>query len=147
VSSSKGNRRTIEGFWVNPNLQFRFGAIVAATALLVSGMYGAIMFSFLRENYQLLVEMSPMAEEVKSQLQLELRLLWIYLGLATALFPLLCFGWGVYHSHRIAGPIYRIRFVISEILEGNKSRRISLRPNDEFQDLAQDINKLLDQIE
>ncbi len=51
---------------------------------------------------------------------------------------------GVFFSHRIAGPLYRIQLVIDEVLEGNYERRVQLRPRDFGQELADKVNSLLD---
>ena len=48
-------------------------------------------------------------------------------------------------SHRVAGPIYKITKVIKEMRSDNKIYKITLRPNDEFQDLTKELNMLLEQ--
>ena len=50
---------------------------------------------------------------------------------------------GIFYSHRLAGPIYRIRRTLREHEEGRKVEPIVLRRNDEFKELADDINRLL----
>jgi hypothetical protein len=46
------------------------------------------------------------------------------------------------YSHRIAGPIYRIKKSIEALQEGKEIGCIKLRPADEFQDLADVLEKL-----
>jgi signal transduction histidine kinase len=53
---------------------------------------------------------------------------------------------GVFYSNRIAGPIYHMRHAISEFREGDNERRVRLRPKDYMQGLADDINRLLDEM-
>lgn len=50
---------------------------------------------------------------------------------------------GIYYSHRLAGPIYRIRRTLRDALEGKAPEPIVLRKSDEFKELAEDINHLL----
>lgn len=50
----------------------------------------------------------------------------------------------VFLSHRIAGPLYRIKKTIQEVAAGDYSMRLRLRKTDELQDLADEINKLLE---
>ncbi|MFA6003700.1 MAG: hypothetical protein WC881_06500 [Elusimicrobiota bacterium] len=50
---------------------------------------------------------------------------------------------GVFYSHRLAGPIYHIRKTLREALDGKAPGPIVLRKNDEFKELAEDINLLL----
>ncbi|MBI4050918.1 MAG: methyl-accepting chemotaxis protein [Elusimicrobia bacterium] len=50
---------------------------------------------------------------------------------------------GIIYSHRLAGPIYHFKRVIEETLQGKKPETIILRKNDEFKDLAEVLNQLL----
>jgi len=47
-------------------------------------------------------------------------------------------------SHRIAGPIYRLKKSLKEVAEGNYGLRIRLRKTDELKDVAEAINKVVE---
>jgi methyl-accepting chemotaxis protein len=51
---------------------------------------------------------------------------------------------GIYLSHKIAGPLYRIERVIGNMAKGDLSEHITLRRGDEMVALADSINKLTD---
>lgn len=51
---------------------------------------------------------------------------------------------GVFYSHRMAGPVYRMKNDIQAFRAGDKAKRIRLRDKDKFNDLAVEINALLD---
>ena len=51
---------------------------------------------------------------------------------------------GIYLSHKIAGPIYRIEQFLGAMVSGNFSSRITLRKGDEFMSVANKINILND---
>ena len=53
----------------------------------------------------------------------------------------------LYISHKIAGPLYRLEEDIKLIADGNLSIRIRLRQEDQLQDLATQINQLVDNLE
>ena len=55
--------------------------------------------------------------------------------LGTAILALLC-------SHRIAGPLYRLRTLIDMLSEGKDLPPIRLRKHDEFKELAESLDKL-----
>ncbi|MDD5680809.1 MAG: HAMP domain-containing protein, partial [Candidatus Omnitrophica bacterium] len=59
-----------------------------------------------------------------------------------AVLAILIFIFAIFISHRIAGPIYRIKSVIREMGEGKLDVPVYLRKNDELHDLAEEINKL-----
>ena len=53
---------------------------------------------------------------------------------------------GIYLSHKIAGPIYRIERFLASMAAGDLSARIKLRRGDEMVSLADSINKLTDSL-
>ena len=54
---------------------------------------------------------------------------------------------GIFYSHRIAGPVYRMNRVISDVLSGKTEERVVLRKNDTLSELAENINILIDRVE
>jgi len=53
------------------------------------------------------------------------------------------FVWGILLSHRVAGPVFRIKKQIAEVLEGKDVRDIVLRKHDYFQDFAAVMNDFI----
>ncbi|MDP3730678.1 MAG: methyl-accepting chemotaxis protein [Candidatus Omnitrophota bacterium] len=53
---------------------------------------------------------------------------------------------GIYASHKIAGPIYRIERFLASMVDGDISEPLTLRKNDELISLADGINRLADSI-
>ena len=53
---------------------------------------------------------------------------------------------GIYASHKIAGPIYRIEKFLGSMADGDLSRPLTLRRNDELMSLANGINKLIESV-
>jgi len=49
---------------------------------------------------------------------------------------------GLFFSHKMAGPVYRLRNDIAEMTDGDLERKVSLREKECFQLLATDINCL-----
>jgi methyl-accepting chemotaxis protein len=45
-------------------------------------------------------------------------------------------------THKFVGPVYRVKRMIDDILEGNLAARITLRRGDDLQDLADHVNLL-----
>lgn len=50
-------------------------------------------------------------------------------------------------SHRIAGPLFNIKRVVREYRSGDRGRRVRLREGDYCEDLAAEINALLDSLD
>jgi methyl-accepting chemotaxis protein len=54
---------------------------------------------------------------------------------------------GIFYSHRIAGPMYRIETDIKRVLDGEKNVEIHLRKKDKLQSLADLVNQLIKKME
>ena len=52
---------------------------------------------------------------------------------------------GIFYSHKIAGPVYRIQEDIKRVLGGEKDVVIKLRKNDKLKELAEQVNKLIEE--
>jgi len=64
----------------------------------------------------------------------------LYLVMVAFLF---CVGlWAFIYSHRVAGPIYRIKKNIDELTRGEDIPPVILRKHDDFKDLAASLEKL-----
>ncbi|MBL7158062.1 MAG: hypothetical protein ISS91_00925 [Candidatus Omnitrophica bacterium] len=60
---------------------------------------------------------------------------------------ILCVGIGIVTSHKIAGPIYRIKAFVNGLTNGDCAQRLHLRKGDDLQDLADALNKLAEKLE
>ena len=69
---------------------------------------------------------------------------WIFL-LASGITMINLTFWGLYLSHRVAGPIYRLRKHMVELTEGNTQREVNFRTNDFFPELADAFNQFVKQ--
>ena len=54
---------------------------------------------------------------------------------------------GIFYSHRIAGPAFRMMVDIQRALDGETGARVHLRKKDKLADLADKVNLLLDHLE
>ena len=52
---------------------------------------------------------------------------------------------GVFYSHRIAGPVYRMEAELTRALQGEKIVGIRLRKRDKLRSLADKINRLIEE--
>jgi len=54
---------------------------------------------------------------------------------------------GIYATHRIAGPVFRMAADIDRALSGERGVRVSLRRRDSFAELAEKVNALIERID
>jgi methyl-accepting chemotaxis protein len=53
---------------------------------------------------------------------------------------------GIFLSHRVAGPLYRVEKAAGEIAKGNLDVKVRFRKGDELQELAGSLNNMIDGI-
>ncbi|NBW81837.1 HAMP domain-containing protein [bacterium] len=137
-------RRKLRNLWLNSRFQGRYIRALVGSSFLVMLGYGFVFYKHIKENYDTLVKLSPVTDEVKSELYRELNQIVLYLSGFSLLFLLSVALIGLVYSHRVAGPLFKIKVVCKDICDGNTSARIALRPNDEFRDVAEQLNQLID---
>jgi methyl-accepting chemotaxis protein len=139
------NRRSYRNFFIHPSYQLRFILALTLPGILLIVGYSMIMYSHVRENYELLIELSPMTAEAKNQLYMELDTMIMKLAGASITFLGAVAGLALVLSHRTVGPLFHFKRIFEEIREGDTKARVRLRPRDEFRDVADSFNGMMDQ--
>lgn len=67
--------------------------------------------------------------------------------LLVVVFSAIAFGVGLFFSHRIAGPAYRLSRLLQMVAQGRFDQRAHLRRNDCLQELVRSFNEMLDVME
>lgn len=140
---SKKNR-SLKSILINPKYQLRYIFWLTGTGLILVALNAGLFYSYVSENYQILVDLSPMTDEVKAQLYTELNQVMIKLIGLSLLFLVLVGILGIVFSHRTAGPMFHFKRVFNAVKNGDKSQRVRLRPTDDFQDVAKAFNDMMD---
>lgn len=142
---SKKNRR-ISNFLINPKYQFKYIFWLGLTGISLVLLYSGLFYFYMKENYAILVELSPMEDSAKQQLYRELNQIIMLLAGISFVFLLIVSVLGVIMSHRTAGPLYHFKRIFNQIKDGDMNARVRLRPKDDFQDVAATFNSMVDAI-
>lgn len=139
------NRRRFRNYFIEKNFQYRFLRLLIVGAVLQLVLVGGILYYFLQQNYTLLVKYAALDTEIENLLFQELRFMAALIGVL--FFSYLCgiSALGIIFSHRIAGVMYALKRTMRQLNEG-QDVRLHLRTKDEFQDVADDFNRLVDQL-
>jgi len=134
---------------VDPEFQYRFICRTATLAVLivVASLSLLAIIYYLNLDIQTVIiqplplpfsESATLTEEPTTILSILLPvvIICVAITLAVTLF------FGIVISHRMAGPLFRIKRELREIEEGNLSGEIRLRKKDDFKSLAQTVNGL-----
>lgn len=131
-------------YFVKKKLQFKYMLFVLLAMLVPTALCGGLLYYLIWQTVAAEVAIPeaiaetliPALDKVNIILFITLPIVFFFMLLAS-----------IYISHKIAGPIYRVENELKEILNGNYSRRIKLRSHDELQEIADAINKILDQVQ
>ncbi len=139
------NRRSLGNVLVNPRYQLRFIFWAAFACVMVIMYFGVLLFASLRQ-YQavMLANASPALQEslANEYNQILFRMVGGSLViLATAVIV------GLFLSHRTAGPLHQLKQAFDRVREGNWNTRVVFRDHDEFRDLGDSFNRLMDSLQ
>lgn len=127
-------------FVVNPNFQYKFSFIVCMLVLLSSLLYPATIWQL----FEKIISLQPdrAMESASHRDQLMLILLVIQLSFIGIVFVGL-----IFLSHKVAGPMYKLKNHIEGIIDGDTPSNIFFRKGDYFPEMAETINNLMDNME
>jgi hypothetical protein len=137
-------KRSWRGFIVRPKSQFTtIMAILGVGILMMSLLMGYLIHEVDALTDYLRTVSPDLAGYVEANLNPALNV--VLAGQALLWIASIFVGFLV--SHRIYGPIVSIQRHIANLRSGNYSSRVHLRKEDEFQELARDLNELAQHFE
>jgi hypothetical protein len=133
---------------VDPDFQY---SIIRKTGILI-GLMVVMSLCFLTLIYYLygdvrlaLVQPDPFSASVVDGLAGQrslIHLLWPVMVVCIAITVIITFVLGILFSHRMAGPIFRMKSVLSEMADGELRGQDQLRKKDDFKSLMDAINRV-----
>lgn len=126
-------------FLINPKFQLGFSLIVCSIIFVSSLLYPLFMMDFFNELKNIYPDMAEGLEQSKSQIIMLLAVIQI-------VFNLLVFVIFIFLTHKIAGPMHKLKMHLSQIREGAAITPLAFRDGDHFQDVAEEVSLFLDTI-
>lgn len=129
---------------INPAFQIRFSLLFTLAVLVFASIFPIFVWTVFEsmENHSLFSR-STAAIAAFQQARSEMALVLIVLGIVTAI---LAFALAIFTSHRIAGPLYKLRISMVAMQQGVLNQHIKFRTKDNFQELADGFNAMTDAI-
>jgi sensor histidine kinase YesM len=126
-------------FLINPRFQIRFGLIVCSLIFLSSLIYPLIFMEFFDEVLKASGPLTEKASAARNELI-------FYLFLIQFVFILIVFIMFIFITHKIAGPMYKLKHHLSDIRHGEPITGIQFRNGDYFQEIAEEVSLFLESI-
>jgi len=130
-------------YLVRKGFQLRYVGLILAVALLSALISGYTVY----HNSWILLGDKLANVYPQGELVSIFRSVNVKLAINLIFISILCVGLGIIASHRIAGPVYRMKVFLTGVISGDYTKRLKLRKSDELTDLADVINRLVDKLE
>jgi signal peptidase II len=134
---------------IDEPFQFKYSLLLALSGLISCLLISVIVYNFvIAHDKVLLLTGLNQSPEVLAYFDVQHRILILKLVTLCVIITLFMFLLGLIISNRISGPLFAIRRKIVEILATRDlSTRFGVRRKDEFQDLNNDLNRMMQVLE
>jgi len=126
-------------FLINPSFQLKFSLIVCSVIVISTLIYPVIIYEF----FELISRNNPQIAENIIAAQNDLV---FYLIIIQTVITLLVFIVFIFFTHKIAGPLYKLKNHLLEIREGKAISPLTFRDGDYFQDVAEEVSLFLETV-
>jgi nitrogen fixation/metabolism regulation signal transduction histidine kinase len=132
-------RRT---FLVDSRFQLKYTAVIVLVGVAVSALLGYFIYRLTLENTKILM-LDPELQEKVSMFD---RTVIFYIIGFVVLMALSLFIWGIFITHRVAGPIFIISRFLRQIADNQVPPTRQLRKGDELQELFDNFTAMVDSL-
>jgi nitrogen fixation/metabolism regulation signal transduction histidine kinase len=126
-------------FLINPSFQLRFSLIVCSIIVISTLIYPVIIYDF----FQALSSANP---SIAKNVVAGQKDLIFFLILIQVVITLLVFIIFIFFTHKIAGPLYKLKNHLAHIREGNPISPLTFREGDYFHDVAEEVTLMLETV-
>lgn len=133
------NKRRV--FLINPPFQLAFMAWMVGISFAVIGVFYGANWYFFEKFWDQGVALGLPTDHVFFEFLRDQRreMFWIFLATSSVVFAAVC-SIGLILSHRVAGPLYRLRKHVMDVADGNTVDDVKFRTGDHFQEVAAAYN-------
>lgn len=124
---------------INPSFQLKFSLIVCSIILISTLIYPVIIYDF----FKLMVASTPNVPEKLIAARNELVIYLVFIQIVITLLTFIAF---IFITHKIAGPLYKLKNHLASIREGHAITPLTFRTGDHFQDVAEEVTLFLETI-
>jgi len=129
---------------INPSFQVRFALLFTLAVLVFASIFPVFVYTLFEsmENHSLFAK-STAALQALQEARSDMLVFFIVMMIVTVLASFLL---ALFHSHRIAGPLYKLRMSMVSMQQGVLNQHIKFRNKDNFPELADGFNAMTDSI-
>ena len=127
-------------YLINPKFQIKFSLFLCFLIALVSVIYPYTLYQIIESVINNYAGDATILKQKRNALL-------IILGAWQLGFSALVFIISIFFSHKIAGPLYKLKNYLIQIKEGQTVDKLFFRKGDYFQEIAEEFNHAMDKIQ
>lgn len=141
------NNRLLKSYLIDKPFQLRFVLYCLGFNFVLSGLFVYSAYRFFRQ-FEMMGRSAGFPPDhsffnfiQRQELHLYTNMLWslLFVTIVALIF-------GVIQSHKIAGPLYRLKLELKKMTTNKKLSNISFRQKDYFQDIPEEFNKMVESV-
>lgn len=129
-------------FLINKRFQLKFAFFVCSWIFALSMIYPIIIYNIFEYFVKLAASPTTITLTLDRVKSVENQVLFL-LGVLQLLFLAITFMLTIFLSHRIAGPLFKLRQSMEEVSRGNFDQRIAFRKTDHFVEMQDTFNDMI----
>ena len=141
------SQRRLRNILIIPGFQGRIAFFIFVAGFVCAALNAYLYYSYVVESYDFILKHSSLPQTLIDDRYRDLFRFGVALAVATLLIIVIIAIWALVTTHRAAGAIYHIKRVMEEVRSGNAQARVHLRAKDEFQDVAESFNQMMDELQ
>ena len=130
-----------KNYFIEKRFQLKYMLLTMILLLVYSFIFVIIIFAPYMLTLYFDYPLAEKAEAARALLLLNARV-WPGIGVVILLFGAV----SIFISHKVAGPLFRLKKTLSQVTEGNLNVVVKLRKWDDLQDLADHLNILIEEL-
>ncbi len=129
---------------INPTFQVKFALLFTLAVMVFASIFPVFVYTLFEsmENHSLFAK-STAAIQALREARSDMVIFFVVMMVVTTLTSFLL---ALFHSHRIAGPLYKLRMSMVAMQQGVLNQHIKFRNKDNFMELADGFNAMTDSI-
>jgi hypothetical protein len=135
-------KRKLKNFLLQPLLQVKLGLYSIIMAVVFSIVFSSVLIISFQRLFDLILDLTDLRDEVVEIINAYLVDIGGWLVLIVLVYLTLNVFISILFTHRLVGPTIAFRRHIKALSEGRYNSRITLRKQDAFAEVAEDLNNL-----
>ena len=140
TSQQQGQRARRRTFLIDRGFQFKWTFIIVAVGVIVSAGLGYFIIRLNMTNTEILELEAAFADQVA---EYDAMAIYYLVGFVVVMAVFL-FTWGIFMTHRVAGPIFIISRYLGQLADGEVPKTRPLRRGDELKEFFEAFSRMMD---